>query len=146
MHICACLAHVTTLPQACLLILVVKHCENFCPLQGSFRPCGPKVTSKSKNEFPGLSASGPKNVQNGGERVKIDYFSTILTLFRLCFGLFCALKPRGPGTHLPTLFATLGPKGPNDPCSRSRESLVKHNSFVLGFAVRFLFWIVVTFF
>ena len=28
------------------------------------------------------------------------------------------LVPIRPGTHFPTLFATLGPKGPNDPCNR----------------------------
>ena len=32
------------------------------------------------------------------------------------------------GTHFPTLFATLGPKGPNDSCSRSKES--QHKRFL----------------
>ena len=48
--------------------------------------------------------------------------SSILTLFRLRFGLFGPWGREGPGTHFLTLLATLGPKCPNDPCSRPRES------------------------
>ena len=45
--------------------------------------------------------------------------------FRLRFGLFGPPRPRGPGNSFRTLLATLGPKGPNDPCSRARESQSK---------------------
>ena len=56
------------------------------------------------------------------KRVKIDCFSTILTLFRLRFRLFGPRGREAPGTHFQTLFPTLGPKGPNDPCSRQKLS------------------------
>ena len=46
----------------------------------------------------------------------------MLTRFRLRFGLLGALRLRGPGTHFRTQFATLGPKGPNDPCSGQKFS------------------------
>ena len=46
----------------------------------------------------------------------------ILTRFRLRFGLFGPPLLRGSGNSFQTLFATLGLKGPNDPCSRARQS------------------------
>ena len=56
--------------------------------------------------------------------LKIDYFSTILTLFRLRFGLLGPRGREGPGTHfeIRTLFATFGPKGPSDRCSGQKFS------------------------
>ena len=45
-----------------------------------------------------------------------------MTLFRLRFELFGPRGREGPGTHFRTLFATLGPKGPNDPCSGQKFS------------------------
>ena len=96
--------------------------DSLALLQGSFGPFGSKVAKKVRNEFPGpLSPGGPKSWKQSRKRLKIDYLSTILTLFRLCFGLFGPPGPRGPGNSFRTLFATLGPKGPNDPCSRARE-------------------------
>ena len=44
--------------------------------------------------------------------VDLDFSIPFWTFF------FGALKPRGPGTHFRTVFATLGPKGPKEPCSR----------------------------
>ena len=43
-------------------------CENFCPLQGSFGPSGPKVGKKSENEFPGPLGPGAQKVENGVEK------------------------------------------------------------------------------
>ena len=43
------------------------------------------------------------------------------TLCPLRFELFGPRGRESPKTHFPTLFATLGPKGPHDPRSRSRE-------------------------
>ena len=69
--------------------------ENFCPLQGSFGPFGPKVAKRARNEFLGpLGLRGPKSPKRIRKRVTVDYFSTILALFRLHFGLFGP-----PGTH-----------------------------------------------
>ena len=45
-----------------------------------------------------------------------------MTLFRLRLALFGPRSREGPGSHFRTLFATFGPKGPNDPCSRARDS------------------------
>ena len=98
-------------------------CENFCPLQGSFGPFGPKVAKRVRNEFPGpLGPGSPKSPKRSRKRVKIVEKLSILTRFRLCFGLFGPPGPRGPGNLFRTLFATLGSKSPNDPCSRARES------------------------
>ena len=99
------------------------HLGNFCPLQGSFGPFGPKVANRVRKWVPGPSQPrGPKSPKQSRKRVKIDYFSTILTLFRLSFGLFGPWGREGPGTHFRTLFATFGPKGPNDPCRGQKFS------------------------
>ena len=46
--------------------------------------------------FPGpFGPGGPQSLKRSRKRVTIDYFSTKLTLFRLCFGLFRA-GPRCP--------------------------------------------------
>ena len=74
-----------------------------------------------------LSAPGSKKSRTESKRV--NYFSTILTLFRLRFGLFGPWGRQGPGTHFPTLVVTLGPKGPNDPCSRQKFSQLKNLKF-----------------
>ena len=89
----------------------------------SFGPFGPKVANRVRKWVPGPSRPrGPKSAKRSRKRVKIDYFSTILTLFRLGFGLFGPQGRKGPGTHFRTLFATFGPKGPNDPCSGQKFS------------------------
>ena len=67
--------------------------ESLALLQGSFGPFGPKVANRVRKWVPGPSRpGGPKSAKRSRKRVKIDCFSTILTLFRLCFGLF---GPRG---------------------------------------------------
>ena len=94
--------------------------ESLALLQGSFGPFGPKVANRVRKWVPGPSRPrGPKSPKRSRKRVKIDYFSTILTLFRLRFGLFGPRGREGPGTHFRTLFATFGPKGPNDPKKKS---------------------------
>ena len=99
------------------------HCENFCPLQGSFGPFGPKVANRVRKWVPGpFRPRGPKSAKRSRKRVKIVEKYSILTLFRLRFALFGPRGRKGPGTHFRTLFATFGPKGPNDPCSRARDS------------------------
>ena len=71
------------------------------------------------------AASSPKKVPNRVEksqrRLFFNYFDSFSTPFWTFLGLEAG--PRGPGIHFPTLFATLGPKGPNDPCSRPRGVL-----------------------
>ena len=59
-----------------------------------------------------LGPLGPKSKKSQNE-VRIDYLSTFWTLFRLF---------RPPGREAPGFFSTLGPKGPNDPCSRRGRS------------------------
>ena len=50
---------------------------------------GPKLQIEFKNGFPGPPGCRAQKVQKRSrKRVKIDYFSTNVTLFRLCFGLF----------------------------------------------------------
>ena len=84
-------------------------------------PRGLKCQKESEMSARGLSAPGAQKVQNGVEnKSKFDCFSTILILFRLRFGLFGPPGQRGPGHSFRTLFATLGRKGPNDPCSARR--------------------------
>ena len=101
----------------------LEACENFCPLQGSFGPFRPKVGKRVQKWVPGASRPrGPKSRKRSRKRVKIDCFSTILTLFRLRFRLFGPRGREAPGTHFRTLFPTLGPKGPNDLCSRQKFS------------------------
>ena len=61
-----------------------KACENFCPLQGSFGPFGPKVAKRVWNEFPGPGGSGgfqkskteSKKNQDSLKIVDFDLFST----------------------------------------------------------------------
>ena len=98
--------------------------EPVCLLQGfDFGPFGLEVEKKSENESLGpLGPGGPKSPKRSRERVKIDYSSTISTRFRLRFGLFGAPGSRGPGDSCSDFFLTLGPKGPNDPCSRQTGS------------------------
>ena len=64
-----------------------------------------------ENSAPGPS---PKSRKRSRRRVKIVEQQSILTLFRLRCDFL--------GTHFRTLSPTLGPKGPNDPCSRSTDS------------------------
>ena len=80
----------------------------------------------------GLSAPGAQKVkkeskksQNSWKIVDFDSFSTPLWTF-------WAPGSRGPGNSFRTLLATLGPKGPNDPCSRARESQRERNENVFG--------------
>ena len=84
---------------------------------------GPKVEKKSENESPGpLGPGGPKSPNQSRKRVKIVKKESILTRFRLRFGLCGPPGPRGPGDSFSDFFSTLGPKGPNDPCSRQTGS------------------------
>ena len=86
-------------------------------------PSGPKLQIEFENEFPGSVGPGPKKSkteskksQNCWKIVDFDSFSTPFWTF---------LGPeaeRAQKTHFPTLFATLGPKGPNDPCSGQKFS------------------------
>ena len=110
-------------PDARITKMGSPNWESLALLQGSFGPFGPKVANRVRKWVPGPSRpQGSKSPQRSRERVKINKFKTILTLFRLCFGLFGPQGRKGPGTHFRTLFATFGPKGPNDPCSRARFS------------------------
>ena len=52
-----------------------------------------------------------------------------MTLFQLRFGLFGPPAPRGLGNLFQTLFATSGPKDPNDPCSGPKFSQIEENYF-----------------
>ena len=65
----------------------------------------------------GLSAPGPKKSKTESEksqkRLFFNYFGSFSTPFSTCWA---------PGTHFRTLFSSLGPKGPNDPCSSSMDS------------------------
>ena len=75
--------------------------ESLALLQGSFGPFGPKVANRVRKWVPRPSRPrGPKSAKRSRKRVKIDYFSTILTLFRLRFGLFGPRGRKGLGTHL----------------------------------------------
>ena len=97
-----------------------RKCQIDPILPPHFGPFGPKVANRVRKWVPGPSRPrGPKSPKQSRKRVKRDNFSTILTLFRLSFGLF---GPWGPGTHFRTLFATFGPKCPNDPCSGQKFS------------------------
>ena len=91
-------------------------------LQGSIGPFGPKVAKRVRNEFAGpLSPSIPKTPK----RVKNKSESTVFHLFWLFFDsvlTFWTPTPGGPGNSFRTLWATLGPKGPNDPCSGQKFS------------------------
>ena len=56
--------------------------ESLALLQGSFGPFGPKVANRVRKWVPRPSRRwGPKSPQRSRKRVKIDNFSTILTLF-----------------------------------------------------------------
>ena len=47
-------------------------CENFCPLQGSFGPFGPKVANRVRKWVPGpFQPRGPKSPKQSRKRVKI---------------------------------------------------------------------------
>ena len=92
------------------------------PAAGSFGPFGAKAAKTIRNEFPGASRPGGlKNPGRSRERVKLDYFSTILTLF-VSFLTFWAPGPKGPGNSFRTLLAILGPNGLNDPCAGQKFS------------------------
>ena len=86
-------------------------------------PSGSKSKKKSEMSPPAPLGPGVQKVQNGVENEsRSTIFKTILTRFGLRFGL---LGPRGreaPGTNFQICFSALGPKGPNDPCSRQMGS------------------------
>ena len=79
-------------------------------------PLGPKLENESENEFPG--PLGPR----AQKRVHIVEKQSILTLFRLRSRLFGPRAKRPRELILGSFFPTLGSEGPNDPCSRARES------------------------
>ena len=63
--------------------------DSLALLQGSFGPFGTKVGKRVRKWVPGASRpQGPKSRKRSRKGVKIDCFSTILTLFRLRFRLF----------------------------------------------------------
>ena len=85
-----------------------KRWESLALLQGSFGPFGPKVANRVRKWVPGPSRPrGPKSAKWSRKRVKIDYFSTILTLFRLFFWTFWAPGPKGPGKPIFELYLQL---------------------------------------
>ena len=57
---------------------------------------------------------GAQKVQNGVEN-KINYFSTVLTHFRLSFGLFGTPEPQRPQGLIFDFFFDFGPEGPKGP-------------------------------
>ena len=78
-----------------------------------------------------MSSRGQKSRKQRRTRVNIVEKQSILTLFDFVFDFV------GPGAerpHFRTLFPTLGPKGPNDPCSRSRASRLKRKKANRGTA------------
>ena len=97
-------------------------CENFCLLQGSFGPFRPKVAKIVPKRVLGDSQPGAQKVTSTVEKepnLKNSWFWLVFD------SVLDFLDPQGresPRTLFGTLFATLGPKGPNDPCSRARES------------------------
>ena len=95
--------------------------DSLALLQRSFGPSGPKVGKRVGNEFPGPRS--PKSRKRSRKRVKVVEKQSILTLFRLRFQLSGPWGREAPGTHFPTLFPTLGPPGPNGPCSGQKFSL-----------------------
>ena len=93
------------------------------PATGVIWASGPKVGKRVGKWVPGASRpQRPKSRKRSRKRVKIVEKQSILTLFRLRFGLFGPRGREAPGTHFPTLFPTLGPEGPNDPCSGPKFS------------------------
>ena len=63
--------------------------QPFNPPRGVLGPFGPKVGNGVENEFLGPSGPGVQRVKNGVEKESksgnFKFFSTSLTLFRLCF-------------------------------------------------------------
>ena len=79
----------------------------------------PKLEKESENEFPGAA---PKKSKTESKKSQNRLFFNYFDSFSTPFSTLGAPGPRGAGTHFRTLFPTLGPEGPNDPCSRARES------------------------
>ena len=88
--------------------------------RGHLGPSGPKLQIES--EKTGLSVPGPKKSKTESEKIQNRQFFNYFDSFSTPFSTFWARGQEAPGTHFPTLFPTLGPEGPNDPCSRARES------------------------
>ena len=91
--------------------------------QASFGPSGPKV---KKSEVSPRVPLGPGGVQEVQNRVKNEVKSTTFNYFQLIFDpvsdFWGVPKSAGPWDSLSDFFSTLGPGGPNDPCSRSKGS------------------------
>ena len=85
--------------------------------RGHLGPSGRKLQIESEKGFPGPPGPEAQKVQNGVEK---ESKSTIFQLFWLF--LDSVLDFLGPGALFRTLFATFGPKGPNDPCSGQKFS------------------------
>ena len=76
----------------------------------------------------GAPGPGVPKVQNRVKKDrKSDYFSTCLPLFDSI--LHFSGPPRGPGNPLSDFLSTLGPKGSNDSCNRSRRSQRANSKF-----------------
>ena len=72
----------------------------------------------------GLSAPRPKKSKTESKKSHNRLFFNYFDSFSTPFSTFWAPGPRGPGNSFSALFPTLGPEGPNDPCSRARESQI----------------------
>ena len=94
------------------------------------RNSGP-LAQRAQMSLGGLSTlEGPRSPKWGRRRVKIVEKRVDLTRFWLRFGLFCAPEADAERAQelISNSFATLGPKGPNDTCSKARESQVSNLS------------------
>ena len=87
------------------------------PYRGCLGPPGPKLEKESENEFPGPLGPGAQKVEKESKKSRNRLFFNYVDSLSTSFSTFWA-----PGTHFPTLFPALGLEGPNDPCSRARES------------------------
>ena len=110
--------------------------KTFACYRGHLGPSGPKWQRESEMSSRGLSAWGAQKVQNGVKKESRSTvfltILTILTLFRLRFGLFGPLRPRGAGTHfglsLPLwarraqMTPVAGPENPKMLCVSPRKS------------------------
>ena len=90
-------------------------CKKLLPAAGVISALRAQSWKKRhKMSSQGLSAPGPKKSKTESKKSrnrKLHFF--LLTPFSTFWA---------PGTHFPTLFLTLGPEDPNDPCSRGRAS------------------------
>ena len=82
----------------------------------------------------GLSAARPKKSKTESKKSQNRLFSNYFDSFSTPFRLFGPWGREAPGTHFRTLFPTLGPKGPSDPCSGKSFRNTQPGDF-LGLAI-----------